>query len=161
MSPADPRRPGARPYFNHVALSVPRELLTADGRARLLDFFSQVFGWAEMPTMTTDRERFVLQAYTYEQFLYLLGSDDPMRCGPDEHFGMSVATLGELDEMYDRALRYQDEVDDRVEVWDRVVEDFDPITLTSFYVRYLIPMRLEVQHYDVPEDARAFFYGEG
>ena len=160
MTTADPRRPGARPYFNHVALSVPRDLLDEEGRARYLDFFSQVFGWAEMPTMTIDRERLVLQAYTYEQFVYLVGSDEPMRCGSEEHFGMSVATVEELDEMYDRALRYRDEFDDRVEIWAREVEDFDPITLTSFYVKHLTPMRIEVQHYDVPEDARAFFYGD-
>ena len=38
--------------FNHVAISVPGLLLDAEGRASLLDFFGEVFGWTEMPTLT-------------------------------------------------------------------------------------------------------------
>ena len=43
------------PRFNHVALSVPADQLDDEGRAHLLDFYEDVFGFTEMPTMTVDR----------------------------------------------------------------------------------------------------------
>ena len=52
--------------FNHVAISVPAALLDADGRASLLDFFGEVFGWTEMPTLTEDGHRLVLRAHSNE-----------------------------------------------------------------------------------------------
>ena len=48
------------PTFNHIAMSVPAELLGEQGRGDLLRFFGEVFGWTEMPGMTEDRVRLVL-----------------------------------------------------------------------------------------------------
>lgn len=45
------------PRFNHVALSVAPDLLDDSGRGEILDFYGEVFGWTEMPTLTRDRER--------------------------------------------------------------------------------------------------------
>ena len=36
---------GAHPKFNHVAMSVPADLLDADGRKALLEFYGDVFGF--------------------------------------------------------------------------------------------------------------------
>ena len=35
------------PRINHVAISVDADVLNDEGRAALLDFFSEVFGWTE------------------------------------------------------------------------------------------------------------------
>ena len=51
----------AIPRFNHVAMSLPAEALDEAGRTALLDFYGEVFGWTEMPTMTVDRERLVVE----------------------------------------------------------------------------------------------------
>src|SRR5690606_25494412 len=60
------RKP-APPQFNHVAMSLPADALDAEGRAAIIDFYSKVFGFEELPTMTIDRERLILKAWTYEQ----------------------------------------------------------------------------------------------
>lgn len=134
------------PRFNHVALSVPPDALDATGRADLLRFYERVFGWTEMPTLTLDRERLVLRAWSNEQFVYLHASEAPMRAGPDEHFGLSVPTREQLDAIYERALAYRDE-DDRVEIDPFHTDDFKVLALHAFYVRYLLPLRIEVQHF--------------
>ena len=72
------------PTFNHVAMSVPAELLGEEGRTELLDFYADVFGWTEMPTMTEDRQRLVLRAYNHEQFVFLHAAPEPMRCPAED-----------------------------------------------------------------------------
>ena len=80
------------PRFNHVAMSVPSSLLDDDGRADILRFHEEVFGWKEMPTMTKPGERLVLQAYSWDQFVFLISEDEPMACPRLDHFGMAVDT---------------------------------------------------------------------
>jgi hypothetical protein len=64
-----------------------------------------------------------------------------------DHFGLGVGTLEELDGFYERAKRYR-EKDERVDIIDRKVDEFTGVTLTSFYVKYLLPLMVEIQHYD-------------
>ena len=54
--------PHPAPRFNHVAMSVPASLLSPEGRADVLGFYGEVFGWTEMPTMSRDGELLVLRA---------------------------------------------------------------------------------------------------
>lgn len=143
MSDDAPRHP----RFNHVALSMPADALDERHRADLLAFYADVFGWEEMPTMTVDRERLVLKAHSYEEFVFLVADDDPMSCARLDHFGMSVATPGDLDAMYGRARAYG-EKDDRVEIIERSTEDHGVVKLHSFYVRFLLPMMVEVQCFE-------------
>jgi hypothetical protein len=134
------------PRFNHVALTVPADLLDATGRADLLRFHEQVFGWTEMPTLTRDRELLVLRAWSNEQFVYLHASPEPMRTGASEHFGLSVPTREQIEEMYERAVKFQEQ-DPRVEIEPLSCEDFTVLKLHAFYVRYLLPVKIEVQHF--------------
>ncbi len=140
------------PRFNHVALSVAADALDASGRKKLLDFYGDVFGFTEMPTMTVDRELLVLRCYSNEQFVYIHASEEPMRCGTMDHFGMSVATPGELDAMYERA-RKRREADAEVEVIERHTDDFKVVKLHNFYVRYRLPLMIEVQCFEWAEGA--------
>jgi hypothetical protein len=135
------------PSFNHVAMSVPAELLDQAGRADLLRFYGEVFGWTEMPTLTEDRVRLVLRAYSNEQFVYLVADPNPMVCPRLDHFGMSVGTPGELDEMLERARKFQ-ERGERVEIVEKQVEDHQVLKLHNFYVRYLLPLMIEVQCFE-------------
>jgi hypothetical protein len=142
------------PRFNHVAMSVPADLLDEKGRGELLRFYGDVFGWEELPTETLDRQRLVLRAYSNEQFVFLIAEDPPMTCPRLDHFGMSVDTMEELDDMLERARAFQSR-DDRVDIVDKHATDHDGfLVLTSFYVRYLLPMMVEVQHYDWAPAAR-------
>jgi hypothetical protein len=126
---------------------VPCDLLDAQGRSELLRFHERVFGWTEMPTMTRDRELLVLRAWSNEQFVYLHASPEPMRAGASEHFGLSVPSVAELDSMYVRAEKVRAE-DPRVELLPRTTEDFKVVRLHSFYVRYRLPLMIEVQCFE-------------
>lgn len=135
-----------RPRFNHVAMSVPAELLAEEGRRDIVAFYSEVFGWEELPTETIDRQRLILSAYSYDQFVFLIADDRPMTAPRLDHFGLGVATEEELDDFYRRALAYRYR-DPRVDVIDKQAEQHPGLCLTSFYVGYLLPMMVEVQHF--------------
>jgi hypothetical protein len=139
------------PRFNHVAMSVPADLLDEQGRHDLVRFYEEVFGWKELPTETVDRKKLVLSAYTYEQFVFLIADDPPMECPRLDHFGLSVATEQELDDMLGRAKAFRAR-DDRVDIVDREVTDHGMLAITSFYVRYLLPMMVEIQWWDFKEN---------
>ncbi|MEE9608671.1 MAG: hypothetical protein V3U03_13100 [Myxococcota bacterium] len=138
------------PTFNHVAMSLPAEALDEQGRSDILRFYGEVFGWTEMPTLTEDRQRLVLRAYSNEQFVFLVAEERPMQCATMDHFGMSVATPEELDGILARARKFQEQ-DGRVELVDRDTQDYKALKLHNFYVRYLLPMRIEVQCYEWEE----------
>ena len=144
---AEPVRTTRMPSLNHVAMSVPAELLDETGRAELLRFYEEVFGWTEMPSLTEDRQRLVLRVYNNEQFVFLVADPEPMRCPGGDHFGMSVGTPRELDELLERARKFA-EHDPRVEIVERKLEDYKVLKLHSFYVRYRLPLMIEVQCYE-------------
>jgi hypothetical protein len=135
------------PVFNHVAMSLPAEQLAETGRTEILSFYTAVFGWTEMPTMTEDRKRMVLRVHSNEQFVFLVADDDPMRCPQGDHFGMSVATPDELNQLLEAARKFQEQ-DARVEIIEGKLEDYTVLKLHSFYVRYQLPLMIEVQCYE-------------
>jgi hypothetical protein len=136
----------SRPRFNHVAMSLPADLLGTEGRKDIVDFYGSVFGWEELPTETVDREKLVLMAYRVDQFVFLIADDPPMRAPRLDHFGLGVDTIEELDMFLERSRAYR-EHDDRVEIIDKKVEQYPGLSITSFYVRFLLPMMVEVQHF--------------
>jgi hypothetical protein len=133
-------------------MSLPPDLLGDEGRRDIVHFFDEVFGWKELPTETVDRKKLVLSAYTYEQFVFLIADEPPMRAPRLDHFGMSVATEQELDDMLARARAFQAR-DDRVDLVDKELTDHGMLAITSFYVGYLLPMMVEVQWWDFKENA--------
>jgi hypothetical protein len=146
-----PQFASRNPRFNHVAMSLPADLLDEEHRALLVDFYSKVFGWQELPTMTEDRHRLVFSAYTVEQFVFLIADEPPMTCPRLDHFGMSVGDEAELDAILERAKAYQAN-DSRVDIIDKKTDDHGMLAITSIYVRYLLPMMVEVQWWDYKTD---------
>jgi len=150
--PATPRETkGSHPKFNHVAMSVPADLLDADGRKALLEFYGDVFGWQELPTETEDKRKLVMMAYEFGQFVFLIADKSPMDCPRMDHFGMSVDTMEQLDDFLAKAKKFK-ERDDRVDIVEKHVDDHGVLKLTSFYVRYLLPLMIEVQHFEWVKD---------
>ena len=139
-----------RPRINHVAISVDAALMDTEGRATLLDFFADVFGWTEGDNTGETGNPLILYTGAPLQFAYLLPGHPYLAAPHLDHFGISVATEDELDDMLARARRYQ-EHDDRVDIVDKKVEDHGMLAITSFYVRYLLPMMVEVQWWDFKE----------
>jgi len=145
VTPDDFKGPGR---FNHVAMSVPADLLDAAGRADITRFYGEVFGWQEHPTMTEDRKRLVMGVHSYDQFVFVIADDDPMQAPRGDHFGMAVDSLDELKEVLRRAEAFAAR-DGRVDIIGYEVEDFVVLKLHSFYVRYLLPLMVEVQYFEM------------
>lgn len=127
-------------------MTVPGELLARPLRDDVVSFYSEVFGWRELASETIDGRRLVLGAYSVDQFVFLTSGDEPMRAPRLDHFGLGVATEDELDELYARALAYG-EHDSRVEVVPKQTEQHPGVSITSFYVGFLLPLMVEVQHF--------------
>ena len=136
------------PRLNHVAMSMPADALGAEGRKDITTFYGDVFGWLEYDMLTQDRRRLVLRVHTDEQFVFLIAEDDPMKCPRLDHFGMSVGTLQEFEDLYEK-VKAKAANDPDVDVVDRDVESYEGyLNLHNFYVRYKLPMMVEVQHFE-------------
>jgi hypothetical protein len=138
------------PRFNHVAMSLPADALAEGNRADIVAFYDDVFGWKEIPQLTEDRKRLVLMAYRYDQFVFLIADEPHMTAPRLDHFGMGVDTMDQLDQFLARATAFK-ERDDRVDIIDKKAEDHGVLVITSFYVRYLLPLMIEVQHYEMKD----------
>jgi len=152
-TPLDPpppsREDGPPARFNHVAMSLPADALDDEGRAAILAFYGDVFGWVEAPGMTVDRQRLVLMCGRYDQFVFLIAdeSGEAMAAPRLDHFGQSVATRDELLDRYERARRWT-ERDPDVDLID-VSSDVHPgVTLHAWYVGYRLPMMVETQWWE-------------
>jgi hypothetical protein len=73
-----------------------------------------------------------------------------MKCPRLDHFGMAVDSLAELERLYERAAAYQQR-DNRVDLIERDIDDYDVVKIHNFYVGYLLPMMVEVQYFEVAE----------
>src|SRR6476646_1850423 len=135
------------PRFNHVAMSVPSTLLEPAGREELTAFYADVFGWQELPTEPVDGQKLVFGVHTVEQFVFLIADDPPMTCPRLDHYGLSVETEPELDAVLAKAKAWQAR-DDRVDIVDKKTDDHGMLAITSIYVRYLLPMMVEIQWWD-------------
>ncbi|MCH7552634.1 MAG: hypothetical protein IIC82_01355, partial [Chloroflexi bacterium] len=138
------------PVINHVALTVDNEVLQ-DGSKResLKDFLTTVFGWEVIPQLTIDDKRLVFRMYRRGQFLYLVTGQKASECGPADHFGIEVGTLTEIERMVSAAKKYKEEKDSSVQIIDlKVNTETETLRLHNAYVRYLLPMMIEVQYYE-------------
>src|SRR5262245_8420886 len=136
------------PRFNHVAMSIAREqVLDLAWRQQVADFFGNVFGWIDVTYPAGDLSSLILLAHSPRQFVFLLADDVPMQCPRNNHFGLEVATVAELEDIHRRAVAYR-EKDARVEIVAPKQEVVGPFRLTSFYVGFLLPMMVEVQHFE-------------
>lgn len=135
------------PRINHVALSVPRELLSEQGQRELLACYGDVLGWTAMPGLSKPGELLVMRVHSNEQFVFLAASDEPMRCPPGDHFGLSVATPEALAAAHARGRAWQAR-DPRFEIDPPRVDDFGMLRLHSFYLRYRLPLRIELQCFE-------------
>ncbi len=142
-----PYYPGGNPRLNHVAMSVPAAQLDAANRGDLVRYFHDVFGFDELDMMTEDRHRLIFSCVHWDQFIFLIAEDDPMRCPRMDHYGFAVGALDELVAARDRAVVFRDE-DPRVDLVDLSVDDQGMVKIHSIYLGYLLPMMCEIQYWE-------------
>ena len=137
------------PRLNHVAISMDPTLLDDRGRANLLDFYGDVFGWTEGDNTGEVGDPLIMYTGAFGQFVYLLPGDPYLSAPAMDHFGVQVATLAQLDAIVGRARRRRD-TDARVTVIDvhsrtthGPTHDY---TLTSAYIGFVMPLLVELQH---------------
>ena len=97
--------------------------------------------------MTEDRHRLILSCVDWDQFIFLIAEDDPMKCPRMDHFGFAVGSMEELAGIQERATAFRQQ-DDRVDLIDLHADDQKVVTIHSLYVRYLLPMMCEVQWWE-------------
>jgi hypothetical protein len=138
------------PRLNHVAISVDANVMNDTGRAALLDFFSEVFGWVEGDNSTEKGNPLILYTGSSGQFLYLLPASDEYMVTPNmDHFGLEVSSIGELHEILGRVKAYQRK-DSRVRVTEvgAMTTHYQEkeYTLSNAYIWFLLPLWIELQH---------------
>ena len=139
--------PGGTPRLNHVAMSVPAELLEGGQRAELLGFYAECFGWEELGEQGEEGRVAVLTVGHWDNFVFLHAEDEPMTAARLDHFGFSVRSRDDFDACWER-VRSRQAGDERVEVITPKVEDHGPILLHSFYMRFGLPLMVEVQYWE-------------
>ena len=137
------------PTLNHVAMTMDPALLDDAGRADLLDFYGDVFGWTEGDNSGEKGNPLILLTGVFGHFVYLLPGDPALRAPAMDHFGMMVETEQELDEILARAMA-RAERDDRVRIIAKGTQithgPTHDYTLTNCYIGYGMPMLIELQH---------------
>jgi hypothetical protein len=135
--------------LNHVAITMDPALLTDEGRAELLDFYGDVFGWTEGDNTGEVGNPLILYTGAFGQFVYLLPGDPYLRTPAMDHFGVLVPTLSQLAEIVARAKARQanDERVTLIDVHSRTTPGpTADYTLTSAYIGFVLPLLVELQH---------------
>ena len=140
------------PRLNHVAISMPAELLDDAGRAEIVDFYREVFGWYPFATNEASNP-LVMATGEFGQFVYLVAGDPPLRGGHLDHFGLMVDSEAELDEILARAEQYRAH-DDRVTIIPKKADvpqksKIGVTTLTNCYIGFVLPLIVELQYIHV------------
>jgi catechol 2,3-dioxygenase-like lactoylglutathione lyase family enzyme len=137
-----------RPTLNHVAISMDPAILDERGRAEVLAFYGDVFGWTEGDNTGEPGNPLILYTGAFGQFVYLLPADPPLTAPPLDHFGLQVETLDDMHTIVGRAKDHAAR-DDRVRVIDihsrtthGPTHDY---TLTSAYIGFVLPLMIELQ----------------
>ncbi|MGH8977654.1 MAG: hypothetical protein ACRDV7_06230 [Acidimicrobiia bacterium] len=144
--------------LNHVAISMDPARLDDRGRADLLAFYGDVFGWTEGDNSGEPGNPLILYTGAFGEFVYLLPGEPYLTAASLDHFGYQVASLAELHEIVGRARAYGAH-DDRVTVIDvhaRTTHGPEhDYTLTSAYIGFVLPLMIELQHLERHEHGTA------
>ena len=146
------------PTLNHVAISMDPALLDDAGRAELLDFYGDVFGWTEGDNTGEAGNPLILYTGAFAQFIYLLPGDPYLQAPAMDHFGVQVASLEQLQSIVDKAKARQarDERVTLIDVHARTTQGpAHDYTLTSAYIGFVLPLLVELQHLERHERGAA------
>ena len=129
--------------FNHVAVTVPGDLLEGTGRDELLGFYAEVLGWCENPDLSIPGRRIFLRAPSDEQYISIRASESPMQTSGYEHLGVALGSEAELRAIHERAAAAAERV---------AGVELQPIRtkygglLHVFRLRFRMPLTLELAY---------------
>ena len=146
----------APPRLNHVAISMDPAILDEKGRADILDFYGDVFGWTEGDNTGESGNPLIMMTGAFGEFVYLLPGDPWLVSPRLDHFGLQVTELSQLEAILERA-KARAAVDDRVSVIDVDSRTTHGPThdyvLTNAYIGFVLPLMVELQYITKQERA--------
>jgi hypothetical protein len=132
--------------FNHMELTFPKGALDAAARKDIATFYGEMFNWNGFDVELFKQTNFILTSDDAAQSFILLAEADKHITSPGyDHLGILCDTREEVDERLEIAKRWR-EKDDRVDITefkDDLVQG--PVTVHAFYVKYILPIRFDVQ----------------
>jgi hypothetical protein len=135
--------------FNHIGITLAPEVLDDAGRAEILDFYGDVFGWTEGDNSEEPGDPLILYTGAFGQFVFLLPGDPALSAPALDHVGLHVGSMEEFDGILARA-KIRAAADERVRIIDthrRVTHGSTAdYTLTSCYIAFVLPLMFELQH---------------
>jgi hypothetical protein len=132
--------------FNHMELTVEPGSLDDAARRDIAAFYGEMFNWTGRDVELFDKRNLLLMGEDGSQHFILLAESKKFMQAPGyDHLGVLCDTREEVDELLERAKRWRDK-DDRVQILE-FAEDLvqGPVTVHAFYVKYLLPIRFDVQ----------------
>ena len=129
--------------FNHMELTFPTGTLDRTRRDEIGAFYGDVFGWDVRDVQVFSTPSLLLNVDP-GQFILCHESSTPMDSPGFDHLGLLVDTREEVDRLLAECERWQ-EKDDRVDLTYYDDLKTGNVTVHAFYVRYLLPIRFDVQ----------------
>jgi hypothetical protein len=130
--------------FNHMELTLPKGALGA-ARSDIAAFYADLFGWDALDVPILKQTGLLLRTDPEtSQFILVTEQRAHMTSPGFDHLGMLCDTRAEVDALLAKARAWR-ERDARVEIkeYDDLVTG--PVTTHAFYVRFLLPIWLDVQ----------------
>ena len=134
----------SHPRFNHMELTLPKGALR-DHRAEIAKFYGDLFAWEALDVPILNQTGLLLRTDPEtSQFILLTEQHKHMSSPGYDHLGLLYDTRDEVDALLEKAKAWQ-ERDEHVEI--KQYEDLAVAgtTVHAFYVRYLLPIWLDVQ----------------
>ena len=141
--------PEYRPRLNHVAITMDPAALDDAGRAEILDFYGDVFGWTEGDNTGERGNPLILYTGEFGQFIFLLPSEGAATGSTVDHFGLQVSTCEEIEDIVARAKKRQAS-DDRV-TRDRHPLAHDPRTRARVHAHQRVHRLRAAAHHRAAE----------
>jgi hypothetical protein len=130
--------------FNHMELTLPKGALAA-AREGIRTFYGDLFGWEALDVPILKQNGLLLRTDPEtSQFILVTEQTAHLSSPGFDHLGLLCESRAEVDALLARAKEWQRR-DPRVEL--KEYEDLvtGPVTTHAFYVRYLLPIWLDVQ----------------
>lgn len=132
-----------RVRFNHMELTVPKGVLTAEFRAEVRAFYGDVLGWTVTDTEIVGGLQLLLRP-DETQFILVAESSRPMSSPGYDHLGLLCDDRADVDEVLAKCEAFAAR-DARMQL--KRYDDLHTgnVVVHAFYVKYLLPIWFDVQ----------------
>ena len=132
------------PRFNHMELTLPKGALS-EHRSDIATFYRDLFDWEALDVPILKQTGLLLRTDPEtSQFILLTEQRKHMSSPGYDHLGLLYDSRAEVDALLEKAKGWQQR-DERVQIKEYADLETAGTTVHAFYVRYLLPIWLDVQ----------------